>query len=268
MCDYGLSAAIITATVAAGSAYVGYQQGQAQMAEAAAARSAAMRQAQFASQLELMRGQSQILQLMGQQEDQKAIQSMNLRFLTQDASNALEISDEQYRRMIGAINTDYQNVARKTKESAATALTRAAEGGVGGLSVNYLLADYVQQEYDSRLALDTENRYLAQDYNTQLRDVGRQLGRANESTALQQSIDAREFIRRSTAMRQETTMNLAQINDPSRIPSAYNNPYLGFSAALTAVGGIADAASGVDWTGLGLARSYSAPRNRTSARLG
>lgn len=90
-----------------------------------------------------------------------------------DAALQYQRSLTQQNAQIEAQNAQYSQLSRQYQGASSTAAARAAEAGVGGLSVDALMSDYWRQELDSRLALDTErnsvnmqgsNNYL--DYKT------------------------------------------------------------------------------------------------------
>lgn len=91
----------------------------------------------------------------------------------QDAALQYQRALTQRSSQIDAQNAQYAQMSRQYQSASSTAAARAAEAGVGGLSVDALMSDYWRQELDSRLALDTErnaidmqasNNYY--DYNT------------------------------------------------------------------------------------------------------
>jgi hypothetical protein len=91
----------------------------------------------------------------------------------QDASLQYQRTMEQRNAQVDAENAQYAQLSKQYQAASSTSAVRAAEGGVGGASVDALMSDYWRQELDSRLALDTErnainmqasNNYL--DYKT------------------------------------------------------------------------------------------------------
>lgn len=77
-----------------------------------------------------------------------------------DASMQYQRAMNQRAAQIDAQNAKYSQLSREYQGASSTSLARAAEAGVGGLSVDALMSDYWRQELDSRLALDTERNAI------------------------------------------------------------------------------------------------------------
>jgi hypothetical protein len=77
-----------------------------------------------------------------------------------DASLQYQRAMQQRNAQVDAQNAQYQQLSRQSQAASSTSLARAAEAGVGGLSVDALMSDYWRQELDSRLALDTERNAI------------------------------------------------------------------------------------------------------------
>jgi hypothetical protein len=144
------------------------------------------------------------------------------------------------------MNTEYTKVHKAAAGEASTALVRASEGGVGGISVSALLADYALQEYNARVVLDTDKGNLLQDYERQAAGVKTQLDRAQQAFAMQTNFDSGQLQRQLASGGLESSYRLAQINDPSKMAQRPNQ----FASFLAASAGVAGAANEVDYKGL------------------
>jgi hypothetical protein len=78
----------------------------------------------------------------------------------QDSSLQYQRAMQQRNAQVDAQNAQYSQLSRQSQAASSTSLARAAEAGVGGLSVDALMSDYWRQELDSRLALDTERNAI------------------------------------------------------------------------------------------------------------
>jgi hypothetical protein len=222
------SAALTIAATAAGA----YMQYEAQNQAA----SAAQQQANYMTQLEIQRMNAETLQMQVIHSQQEESQLLAMRNLAEDSMRALTLSETQFARQIDAMDVEYSKVVRQTKEGAASALVRASEGGVGGLSVGALLADFAVQEYDARLVLDKQSGYLLEDYTFRNQDIKTTLDRAKESYAIQSRNDMGALARGLYSTELQSSFNLAQINDPSRMPAGGSL----FSAGLQTASGITE----------------------------
>jgi len=92
---------------------------------------------------------------------QQAQQRVELDRQAQDAAVQWERTSAQREAQYGAEDAQYRQLDKQTQAASSTAAVRAAEGGAGGLSVQSLMSDYIRQEMDSRLALDTERNSVA-----------------------------------------------------------------------------------------------------------
>lgn len=215
MCEpttIAITSAVLTVAATATSAYMQYE---AQNQAAAAAQ----QQANYMTQLEIQRMNAETLQMQVLYSQQEEAQLLAMRNLAEDSMRALTLSEKQFERQIDAMDVEYNKVARQTKEGAATALVRASESGVGGLSVGALLADFAVQEYDARLTLDKQSGYLLEDYIFRNQDIQTTLDRAKESYAIQSRNDMGALARGLQSSQLQSSFNLAQINDPSRMPT-------------------------------------------------
>lgn len=215
MCEpttIAITAAVLTVASTATAAYMQYE---AQNQAAAAAR----QQANYMTQLEIQRMNAETLQMQVLHSQQEEAQLLAMRNLAEDSMRALTLSEKQFERQIDAMDVEYNKVARQTKEGAATALVRASESGVGGLSVGALLADFAVQEYDARLTLDKQSGYLLEDYTFRNQDIQTTLDRAKESYTIQSRNDMGALARGLQSSQLQSSFNLAQINDPSRMPT-------------------------------------------------
>lgn len=77
-----------------------------------------------------------------------------------DASLQYQRAMQQRASQVDAQTAQYQQLSRQSQAASSTSAARAAEAGVGGLSVDALMSDYWRQELDSRLALDTERNAI------------------------------------------------------------------------------------------------------------
>jgi hypothetical protein len=239
MCDYGLSAALISVAATAGTTYVSYQQQQQAASDSAL-------QARYLSSLEQQRAQMEAMQAQQLFSEQQAAQLMSMRYMMEDATRSLQNTDEEFNRQIRAMDSESRQVGKAYKEAASTALVRAGEGGVGGLSVAALLADYARNEYSDRMVMEREKGYLLDDYERGADDIRIQLDRAKEAYDMQYSFDYNQLQRQLAAGSLTSTFNMARINDPSQMAQRPN----AFASFLTAAGGIASAANQVDYRGL------------------
>lgn len=210
--EIAIASAVLTVASTATTAYMQYE---AQNQAAAAARE----QANYMTQLEIQRMNAETLQMQVMYSQQEEAQLLAMRNLAEDSMRALTLSEKQFERQIDAMDVEYNKVARQTKEGAATALVRASESGVGGLSVGALLADFATQEYDARLALDKQSGYLLEDYTFRNQDIQTTLDRAKESYTIQSRNDMGQLARGIQSGQLQSSFNLAQINDPSRMPT-------------------------------------------------
>jgi hypothetical protein len=131
---------------------------------------------QQANQAASLAAQNQQLQQNAQVDQYNAAvtqQRTELERQSQDASLQYQRSLNERNAKIAANDAQYAQLSKTTREAASTASVRAAEGGVGGMSVDALMSDYWRGELDSRLALDTERNSIAMqgsnnyyDYNT------------------------------------------------------------------------------------------------------
>lgn len=242
MCDYGLSAALITVAATAATTYVSYQQQQ-QASESAAT------QANYLSMLERQRAEMEGIQMQQIFSEQQAAQLLSMQYMMEDATRSLQNTDQEFNRQLAAMESEVSQVGKAYKEASATALVKAAEGGVGGLSVAALLADYARNEYSDRMVMEREKGFLLADYEQSSRDVSTQLSRAKESYDMQYRFDYNQLQRQGVSNSLGSTFNLARINDPSQMEQPPN----AFASFLTAAGGVASAANQVDYKGLGQA---------------
>jgi hypothetical protein len=194
------------------------------------AASAAQQQANYMTQLEIQRMNAETLQMQVVYNQQEEAQLLAMRALT--------LSDKQFERQLDAMDVEYNKVARLTKEGAASALVRASESGVGGLSVGALLADYTTQEYDARLTLDKQSGYLLEDYTFRNQDIKTTLDRAKESYTIQSRNDMGALARGLYSTELQSSFNLAQINDPSRMPSRGSELAMGLETASSVAEGL------------------------------
>jgi hypothetical protein len=227
-----IAVAGLTIATSAASAYISYS-AQNQAADAA------REQANYMTMLESQRLSAETAQLQIIHSQQQESQMLAMRNLAEDSMRALTLSERQFSREMDAMDVQYSKVARQTKEGAATALVRASEGGVGGLSVGALLADFTMQEYDARLTLDKQSGYLLEDFAFRNQDTKTSLDRAREVYSLQTRNDLGQLSRSLVGAELGSSFNLAQINDPSRMPSSGSELALGVGIA----GGFADAGS-------------------------
>lgn len=239
MCDYGLSAALISVAATAATTYVSYQQQQ-------QAASSSEAQAKYLTMLERQRANMEAMQAQQIFSEQQAAQLLSMQYMMEDATRSLENTDEEFNRQIKAMDYESRQVGKAYKEASSTALVRAAEGGVGGMSVAALLADYARNEYSDRMVMEKEKGYLLDDYERNASDVKTQLDRAQEAYAMQYRFDYNQLQRQLMANSMGSTFNLARINDPSAMEQRPNL----FASYLTAAGGIASAANQVDYKGL------------------
>jgi hypothetical protein len=239
MCDYGLSAALISVAATAGTTYVSYQQQQQAASDSAL-------QARYLSSLEQQRAQMEAMQAQQLFSEQQAAQLMSMRYMMEDATRSLQNTDEEFNRQVRAMDAESRQVGKAYKEAASTALVRAGEGGVGGLSVAALLADYARNEYSDRMVMEREKGYLLADYEQGAKDIQTQLDRAKEAYDMQYSFDYNQLQRQLAAGSLTSTFNMARINDPSQMAQSPN----AFASFLTAAGGLASAANQVDYRGL------------------
>ena len=258
MCDYGLSAALITVAATAATTYVSYQQSQ-QAAEASET------QARYLTMLERQRANMEAIQAQQIFSEQQAAQLLSMQYMMEDATRSLQNTDEEFNRQIRAMDAESRQVGKAYKEASATALVRAAEGGVGGLSVAALLADYAKNEYSDRMVMEREKGYLLDDYERGAEDIRIQLARAKESYDMQYRFDYNQLQRQLAANAMGSSFNLARINDPSALSQRPNL----FASYLTAAGGIASALNQVDYRGLNQALNppkRTATASKTSTR--
>jgi hypothetical protein len=178
--------------------------------------------------------------------EQQAAQLMSMRYMMEDATRSLQNTDEEFNRQVRAMDAESRQVGKAYKEAASTALVRAGEGGVGGLSVAALLADYARNEYSDRMVMEREKGYLLADYEQGAKDIQTQLDRAKEAYDMQYSFDYNQLQRQLAAGSLTSTFNMARINDPSQMAQSPN----AFASFLTAAGGLASAANQVDYRGL------------------
>jgi hypothetical protein len=119
---------------------------------------------QQANQAASLATQNQQLQQNAQVEQYNAAvaqQQTEFERQSQDASLQYQRSINERSAKIAANDAQYAQLDKATRDAASTASVRAAEGGVGGLSVDALMSDYWRGEMDSRLALDTERNSIA-----------------------------------------------------------------------------------------------------------
>ena len=234
MCEpttIAISSAVLTVAATAASSYMQYQaQNQ--------AASAAQQQASYMTQLEIQRMNAETLQMQVVHNQQEEAQLLAMRNLAEDSMRSLTLSEKQFARQIDAMDVEYNKVARQTKEGAASALVRASEGGVGGLSVGALLADFAVQEYDARLTLDKQSGYLLEDYTFRNQDIKTNLDRAKESYTIQSRNDMGQLSRSLLGSELQSSFNLAQINDPSRMPTRGSELALGLQTASSVAEGL------------------------------
>jgi hypothetical protein len=234
MCEpttIAITSAVLTVAATAASSYMQYQaQNQ--------AASAAQQQANYMTQLEIQRMNAETLQMQVVYNQQEEAQLLAMRNLSEDSMRALTLSDKQFERQLDAMDVEYNKVARLTKEGAASALVRASESGVGGLSVGALLADYTTQEYDARLTLDKQSGYLLEDYTFRNQDIKTTLDRAKESYTIQSRNDMGALARGLYSTELQSSFNLAQINDPSRMPSRGSELAMGLETASSVAEGL------------------------------
>lgn len=248
------TAAVLTVASTAAGAYMQYQ---AQNQAAAAAQ----QQANYMMQLEIQRMNAETLQMQVLHSQQEEAQLLAMRDLAEDSMRALTLSEKQFERQIDAMDVEYNKVARQTKEGAATALVRASESGVGGLSVGALLADFAVQEYDARLTLDKQSGYLLEDYTFRNQDIQTNLDRAKESYTIQSRNDMGQLARGLQSSSLQSSFNLAQINDPSRMPTDGSL----LTAGLQTASGVAEGLNTLNYSGV---IKPSSSRVNTKATLG
>ena len=242
MCDFGVTAAVISAASIAASSYVAYQSQQ-------QAAGAAEKQANKLSRLEVNRSGLEAMQLQQMRSEQQQAQLLNMQYMMDDATRSLSNTNEQFNRQVASMNTEYTKVHKAAAGEASTALVRASEGGVGGISVSALLADYALQEYNARVVLDTDKGNLLQDYERQATGVKTQLDRAQQAFTMQTNFDSGQLQRQLASSGLESSYRLAQINDPSKMAQRPNQ----FASFLAASAGVAGAANEVDYKSLGSA---------------
>lgn len=234
MCEpttIAISSAVLTVAATAASSYMQYQaQNQ--------AASAAQQQASYMTQLEIQRMNAETTQMQVVYNQQEEAQLLAMRNLAEDSMRALTLSETQFARQIDAMDVEYNKVARQTKEGAASALVRASEGGVGGLSVGALLADFAVQEYDARLVLDKQSGYLLDDYAFRNQDIKTTLDRAKESYTIQSRNDMGQLSRSLLGLELQSSFNLSQINDPSRMPTRGSELAMGLQTASSVAEGL------------------------------
>jgi hypothetical protein len=117
--------------------------------------------------------QNQQLQQNAQVEQYNAAvtqQRIELERQSQDASLQYQRALNERNAKITTNDAQYTQLSKATREAASTAAVRAAEGGVGGLSVDALMSDYWRGELDSRLALDTDRNSIAMQGSNSLYD--------------------------------------------------------------------------------------------------
>ena len=255
MCDFGLTAALITVASTAATTYVSYQQQQ----EAA---QSSEQQAMYLSMLERQRANMESIQMQQVFSEQQAAQLLNMQYMMEDATRSLQNTDLQFNRQISAMDSEARQISKAYKESSSTALVRAAEGGVGGLSVSALLADYARNEYSDRMVMEREKGFLLDDYERNTGDVSTQLLRAKESYDMQYGFDYNQLQRGIAANTMGSSFNLARINDTSQMSQSPN----AFASFLTAAGGMASAVNQVDYKGLGQALK-APPRTPTGSKV-
>ena len=192
MCDFGLTAALITVASTAATTYVSYQQQQ-QAAEADTT------QANYLSMLERQRSEMEAIQMQQVFSEQQAAQLLSMQYMMEDATRSLQNTDLEFNRQISAMDSEARQVGKAYKEASSTALVRASEGGVGGLSVSALLADYARNEYSDRMVMEREKGFLLADYEQNTSDVRTQLLRAKESYDMQYRFDYNQMQRQSAA---------------------------------------------------------------------
>jgi len=254
MCDFGLTAALITVASTAATTYVSYQQQQ-QASEADAT------QANYLSMLERQRSEMEAIQMQQVFSEQQAAQLLSMQYMMEDATRSLQNTDLEFNRQISAMDSEARQVSKAYKEASSTALVRAAEGGVGGLSVSALLADYARNEYSDRMVMEREKGFLLADYEQNTSDVRTQLLRAKESYDMQYRFDYNQMQRQSAANVIGSSFNQARINDPSQMAQRPNT----FASFLTAAGGMASALNQVDYKGLNQAMA-SPKRTPTTSK--
>lgn len=98
----------------------------------------------------------------------------------QDAALQYQRSLTDRNMKLSAQDAQYEQMSRQYAGAASTAAVRAAEGGVGGLSVDALMSDYFRQELDSRLALDTERNSIAMQGSNNYYDYKTGIERTNQ----------------------------------------------------------------------------------------
>jgi hypothetical protein len=258
MCDFGLSAALITVAATAATSYVSYQQSQ----QAAAS---SENQANYLSMLEQQRANMEAMQAQQIFSEQQAAQLLSMQYMMEDATRSLQNTDEEFNRQIMAMDAETRQVGKAYKEASSTALVRAAEGGVGGLSVAALLADYARNEYSDRMVMEREKGFLLDDYERSSGDIRTQLARAKESYDTQYGFDYNQLQRQLAANAMGSSFNMARINDPSSMSQRPN----AFASFLTAAGGMASAANQIDYKGLNQALTppkRTASTSKTSTR--
>lgn len=119
---------------------------------------------QQADQAASLAAQNQQLQQNAQLDQYNAAvaqQQIEFQRQSEDASIQYQRSLNERNAKIAANDAQYAQLSKVTREAASTTSVRAAEGGVGGLSVDSLMSDYWRGELDSRLALDTERNSIA-----------------------------------------------------------------------------------------------------------
>lgn len=255
MCEpttIAITSAVLTVAATAASSYMQYQaQNQ--------AASAAQQQANYMTQLEIQRMNAETLQMQVVYNQQEEAQLLAMRNLSEDSMRALTLSDKQFERQLDAMDVEYNKVARQTKEGAASALVRASESGVGGLSVGALLADYTTQEYDARLTLDKQSGYLLEDYTFRNQDIKTTLDRAKESYTIQSRNDMGALARGLYSTELQSSFNLSQINDPSRMPASGSL----LAAGLQTASGVSEGLNTLTYAGV---FKPSSPRVNTTQK--
>jgi hypothetical protein len=252
--EIAIASAVLTIASTAAGAYMQYE---AQNQAAAAAQ----QQANYMTQLEIQRMNAETLQMQVLHSQQEESQLLAMRNLAEDSMRALTLSETQFARQIDAMDVEYNKVARQTKEGAATALVRASESGVGGLSVGALLADFAVQEYDARLTLDKQSGYLLEDYTFRNQDIQTSLSRAKESYTIQSRNDMGQLSRSLLGSELQSSFNLAQINDPSRMPTGGSL----LSAGLQTASGVAEGLNTLNYAGVIKPSSARVPTGTTGS---
>ena len=135
---------------------------------------------QQANQASSLAQQQYDLQAKQQQEIyQQQRQQEQLQYERASADGILQLQRDQQARAIKVDQLNRQNELQNNKIQAAeaSAAVRAAEGGVGGLSVDALMSDYWRQSLDARYNLEADRYTVALEGSNNMADYGVQTRR-------------------------------------------------------------------------------------------